>query len=71
MNRHCPKCPNEKTQAPVINGIAWVVPRGAPGGKPRPVRVSSPTPLPQQSLVDSGGGESVGESVVRAVESDS
>lgn len=37
----CRKCKNEKTRAPVVNGIAWVVPKGSPSAKPRPVFVGS------------------------------
>lgn len=37
----CRKCKNKDVQAPVVNGIAWVVPKGSPNAKPRPVRVST------------------------------
>jgi hypothetical protein len=43
-NRPCRKCADQKIQAPVINGIKWVTPKGSPGGRPRPVVTTSPAP---------------------------
>jgi len=45
MPRPCPKCTEKKIQAPVVNGIKWVVPTGSPNGRPRPVATTVPVPV--------------------------